>query len=601
MEPIPKGHRWCIDTETDGLWPTRFWCISLIDIDAPDNRLFFGPAHVNQAIESLCSEASLIVGHNVIGYDLLHARRLLGVPVRREIVRDTLVMSRLANSARKDIAKAPHSIEAWGSRFGHPKVKHEDWSQFSPDMQRRCEEDTFIGFMALKAILKELKGVSQDSLVAEHDLAWLLADLSERGFYLHQDRAFNLMETARKTADKLQGDIRRVFPIKACPVREVSPKTTKDGIPYAAQVKCLGPSAKDAGGPFTLIQWTPFNVDSPAQRVERLLAVGWKPVQKTPAGNPKFDEKDLSEDLPPEARLIGSYLMCRSRERLASQWLDLVDPKGFVHGTIHGIGTKTHRMSHTDPNFANIPKVAKDKATKEVLWGLKGRFGADARHCWGVANERTQWLLGCDLTAIQFRAFAHYTGDLAYIDLVSNHPDMHSGHAEYLGGVEREVAKTWIYAFLLGAGHGKLGSILGATAKEGAESSDLFLEKIPGLRTLKMRVLPRWVHQGFLVSLDGRRVPVPSTHLALSVALQSFEKVIMTHALISWTKENPGVKPVAIVHDEVQSVIDNPSEDVALAYGESFVSHVKATGERLKSLSPLTAEFRVGKTWAETH
>jgi hypothetical protein len=74
---------------------------------------------------------------------------------------DTLILSRLLSPDRKSPPgwkgkPAPHSVEAWGMRFGRPKPGHEDWSKFSPEMLHRCTEDTLITEMILYELLKEM-------------------------------------------------------------------------------------------------------------------------------------------------------------------------------------------------------------------------------------------------------------------------------------------------------------------------------------------------------------------------------------------------------------------------------------------------------------
>jgi hypothetical protein len=39
--------------------------------------------------------------------------------------------------------------------------------------------------------------------------------------------------------------------------------------------------------------WVEFNLGSPPQRIEKLLELGWQPVNLTKAGNPKVDEDEL--------------------------------------------------------------------------------------------------------------------------------------------------------------------------------------------------------------------------------------------------------------------------------------------------------------------
>ena len=58
------------------------------------------------------------------------------------------------------ISRKPHSIEAWGVRFGLYKPEMEQWDVFTPEMMQRCERDVEIGYLTLKYLMqKELNYV----------------------------------------------------------------------------------------------------------------------------------------------------------------------------------------------------------------------------------------------------------------------------------------------------------------------------------------------------------------------------------------------------------------------------------------------------------
>lgn len=598
-----KNARWVCDLETDGLCATRVWCFSALNIANPDERIFFGPDEVNN-IPKFVDDASMVIFHNGIGFDIPVIERLFSVKVPRKKVRDTLVMSRLADSTRSG-HKKPHSIEAWAIRFGLHKQEHEDWSVYTPEMGERCKSDVWIGYLALKQILRELKGFSLESIQCEHDLAFILQQMKEDGFWLDQRKALDLFVETKTIADKIEREVKHVFGLKPYAIKEVNPKQTKSGGWSKTQIKCLGPALSESVvGPFTLIDFEEFNLDSPKQRVERLLSYGWEPKSFTETGAPRFNADELTPEdfelLPKEAQLLGRYLMCRSRQRTVAQWIDLCDSNSYVHGDIIHLQAWSHRAAHRNPNMANVPAVVTDDDTHKPILGLEGGFGFECRDCWGAdPTHYDEVLVGADLTAIQLRAFAHYAGDKDYINLVVDPSvDMHNVHSEYLGGVKRSVAKRWLYAFLLGAGDAKLGSLLGGTTKDGQEASALFMEKVPGVATLKSNVIPRWVKQGWMLGLDGRHVPVLSRHLALVAALQSFEKCVIAHTIVTLGQKRTDFKYRAWPHDECQMTCN---KGVAQSLGEQFKEIVKEVGVKFGSLTPLTADYRIGKTWAETH
>jgi len=153
--------RLIFDTEGDGLREecTQLWCIVTKDIDTNEVRQFYGDT-LEDGIHYLAT-ADYLSGHNCIGYDIPVLKRLYNFEYSGELF-DTLVVSRLLNPDRPlprgwKGKKRPHSVEAWGMRFGRAKPEHEDWSKFSMDMLHRCTEDVEIQFLIYQELLKEMQ------------------------------------------------------------------------------------------------------------------------------------------------------------------------------------------------------------------------------------------------------------------------------------------------------------------------------------------------------------------------------------------------------------------------------------------------------------
>jgi DNA polymerase I-like protein with 3'-5' exonuclease and polymerase domains len=206
--------------------------------------------------------------------------------------------------------------------------------------------------------------------------------------------------------------------------------------------------------------------------------------------------------------------------------------------------------------------------------------------------------------------------------------EIHTVNRKALGIESRDVAKTWIYAYLYGAGDEKLGTVLGypkgdKARKAGKESRAKFLEAIPAMAKLvdrvKAKVEPsttKWIdgrkvttknkgYVGYLKGLDGRQLHVRSSHAALNTLLQSAGAIIMKQALVcleSLLKETlvPGVdyEFVANVHDEFQiEVLPQHAEYV----GQCCVKALQLAGEHFNFACPITGEYVIGNSWKETH
>ena len=150
-----------IDTESDGLLreATRFWVAVSLNFATGDEFIFVDPKH--DFIDHL-EKAECVIMHNALGHDRPLIQKLLNYEIPKEKIIDTLVLSKFNNPDRRVPSgwtgtPKPHSVEAWGMRFGIPKPKHEDWSQYSDEMLHRCREDTRIQLRVTKALLKEFR------------------------------------------------------------------------------------------------------------------------------------------------------------------------------------------------------------------------------------------------------------------------------------------------------------------------------------------------------------------------------------------------------------------------------------------------------------
>jgi DNA polymerase-1 len=266
-------------------------------------------------------------------------------------------------------------------------------------------------------------------------------------------------------------------------------------------------------------------------------------------------------------------------------WFKYTDENNRVHGKVITNGAVTGRMTHSSPNLAQIPASGKP-------------YGKECRQCWTVPTGSK--LVGIDASGLELRMLAHYMDDDAYTAEVLD-GDIHTANMNAAGLTERSQAKTFIYAFLYGAGAGKIGSIVGGSYVQGQELIDAFLDNTPALKELKAKVA-RLSRAGILQGLDGRQLRVRSEHSALNTLLQGAGAIVMKQALInlneSLTRGGIPFKLVANVHDEWQ--IETP-EYFAPFVGRAGVKAIEKAGIDLELRCPLTGEYNIGDDWSETH
>jgi DNA polymerase-1 len=198
-----------------------------------------------------------------------------------------------------------------------------------------------------------------------------------------------------------------------------------------------------------------------------------------------------------------------------------------------------------------------------------------------------------------------------YIDAIitgkkEDETDIHNLNRKALGlpHITRDMAKTFIYAFLLGAGTNKIGQILKTSTGQAGQAVNNFMDSITGLKKLKTKVIPAIAERGYFRGYDSRRVVVPNEHKTLAGMLQNGESTIMKWATRKWiedaTKEKIKFKLVTWPHDEWQTEVEG-SLDAAERLGEIQRNSIEWTGLELNIMCPLAGSTDIGKSWLDTH
>lgn len=337
-----------------------------------------------------------------------------------------------------------------------------------------------------------------------------------------------------------------------------------------------------------------------SEKAEHYAKYGWT-----------VDETNLAtlpSSAPQAAKDLVKWLTLEGRRKALVEWLGCVQDDGKIHGKFWPIGAWTHRMSHSNPNQANIASPFSG-TPKTPVEEIKYRYDAPMRDLWKASDGA--WLVGTDAEGIQLRLLAHYMKSQEYVDAIckgtkEDKTDIHNMNMKALGSVcrDRDTAKTFIYAFLLGASTGKVAEILQCNTRQAKEAVDSFLAALPGLKKLKDWTIPNDARRGYFVGLDGRKVPCDSEHHMLAGYLQNGEAVIMKHANILWRtwakKESIPFKQVNFVHDEWQTEVYGTKEQ-AERLGELQRLSLEQVGKDLEVFCPLAGNTSIGKSWLETH
>jgi DNA polymerase I-like protein with 3'-5' exonuclease and polymerase domains len=420
-----------------------------------------------------------------------------------------------------------------------------------------CTRDVDVTQRVHESLMVELEGFSRECQDLEHEVQWAISEQERNGWLLDQRKAYSLVAEYKETMNGIEEELQSIFPpIVEERYSEKTGKRLKDRVEI-------------------------FNVGSRQQVAARLATKGAKWSQKTETGKPVVDEKTLKENAHvPEAAKVLEFLTLQKRSAQIKSWLECVKDDGRVHGRVITNGAITYRMTHQNPNMAQVPAVV------------------ECRECWIVPEGKL--LVGTDASGLELRMLAHYMNDQEFTDVLLRE-DVHTRNQVAAGLDTRPQAKTFIYAFLYGAGDAKIGSIVGGTAKHGRELKQRFLRNTPALEALRERVGVA-SGRGYLKGLDGRQVIVRNQHSALNTLLQSAGAIVMKRALVlldtyaeQWSLD---YKFVGNIHDEIQTEIPKAQAE---KFGWLAVECIKAAGLHYNLKCPLDGESKIGQTWAETH
>lgn len=426
--------RLSFDIEGNGLLRTvtTIHCIVAEDIDTGD-VFRFRPDEIEQGVE-LLKEADVLIGHNIIGYDIPAIKKLFGVELKTKLL-DTLVLSRLSKPNRpmhpqcptkvwdehnqKDKLVGPHTLMNLGYYAGANKGDFgEDagWEYYSEEMLNYCAQDVKVTTKVFRMLEKELTGFSSECIELEHQFASVIQRQMEYGWYFDIEKAYLLESELIEKEIELEQEVHKTFKPLPKQVKEIQPRAKADGTLSSVGLKYLEeldyiipvPEYEDGiervyeSGGFSRVDWPEFNLGSRKQIAEQLLHRGWKPKHRTDNGNIIVDEKVLNsiKDKFPEAALLADYFMISKKKSMISSWIEKYDPEtGRIHGFVNTLGAATRRCTHSGPNLAQVPASKTDKDTGELIFGFKGLYGADCRRLFTVPNGYKQ--VGCDASGLK--------------------------------------------------------------------------------------------------------------------------------------------------------------------------------------------------------
>lgn len=609
------------DIEANGLLDTitEIHCISIMDIENPSFIDLYHESEgessgsISEGIERL-QGADLLIGHNISGYDIQAIEKVKGVRITSKLY-DTLVAAQLIfptipeafhydRDTGNRITRKGHSLKAWGMRLNCYKHQIEtDWKKYTDQMGLYCIQDIRVTYELYRHLSQQ--NWPQSSLDFEMDVARIIADIGNYGIYFDTDKAQELYAELIERRKILADEAQAVFP----PWYKFKSMFTykKDNLEVCK------------------VELTQFNPGSRAHIIDRLKnKYNWNPSKFTEKGNPIMDEKVLDELDYPEAKKLSQLFMIDKRiGQIATgkeAWLSKVKEDGRIHGRINQNGARTGRCTHSQPNLSQVPKEGKE-------------YGKECRQLFKASPGKI--FVGCDFTGLEYAVLAGYMvkydgGRLKHIVETGDKnkgTDIHTINAQALG-IDRNTAKTLLYAMMYGGGDEKAGTIInpGMSVKQkkevGREIRNNLLDSLVGIkdfledikksyrpRAKKVKNLEKEFDEyvdGWIRGLDGRQVYCGYEYQALNTLIQSAGALITKRGLVDLVKllEEDGLtqnKEYGIVvysHDEW--VIECNEKDVNTIKRISLEA-CKSAGEYFKFPCKMSGEVREGLNWAEVH
>lgn len=434
------------DLETDNLLEdvTKIHCLVIEDFETGIRTRY--RSDIKGSIDlglAVLSNVEVLVGHNIISYDIPVLNKLYPQWKHKAKIQDTMVLARVIWSdikstdfalARKGILEASnigrHSLNAWGQRLKLHKGefgKTADWSILTDEMVDYCELDVKVTSKLYNSIVR--KEFPESVLHMEQEIHRICLEQTAFGFPFNVQKANQLLGKLLSRKAELSSVIHKELgPSWIVNLGEVFSKRT-------VKYKDVLRGNEVAGCPWTKIKMVEFNPNSRAHLARQLQSkFGWKPTEFGEDGIANIDEEILSTLPYPVVPLISEFLMIQKRLGSLAEgkqaWLNK-EKNGLIHGRVNTMGAITARCTHSDPNLAQLPAcgVPYGKECRELFQAQKG------------------WkLFGSDVAGLELRMLAHYMARYdqgAYGEIILN-GDIHTANQLAAGLPTRGTAKTFI-------------------------------------------------------------------------------------------------------------------------------------------------------------
>ncbi|MEC5320679.1 DNA polymerase I [Brenneria populi subsp. brevivirga] len=586
IERIKKADVFAFDTETDGLDTLTANLIGMSFAVTPGEAAYLPLAHdYLDAPEQLDRDRVLALFKPLledekrlkVGQNLKFDK---GVMKRYDIELRGIAFDTMLESYVLDSVAGRHDMDSLADRYlGHKTIKFED-------------------------IAGKGKNQLTFNQIALEEAGPYAAEDADVTLYLHQKMWGELQQ---------HEELRKVFQAIDMPLVPVLSRMERNGVlidPHilAEHSKEIAVRLGELEAQAYELAGEEFNLSSTKQLQGILYEKQKLPVlKKTPKGAPSTNEEVLAElalDYP-LPKLILEY---RGLAKLKSTYTDklpqMINPSTKrVHTSYHQAITATGRLSSSDPNLQNIP-VRNDEGRR-----IRQAF---------IAPEGYS-IVAADYSQIELRIMAHLSGDKGLLRAFSEGKDIHRATAAEVFGLEldkvtseqRRSAKAINFGLIYGMSAFGLSRQLNIPRSESQKYMNLYFERYPGVQDYMERTRQHAAEQGYVTTLDGRRLYLPeiasrnamarkgAERAAINAPMQGTAADIIKKAMIAidgWLqKDRPLVKMIMQVHDELVFEV----HDSVLNEAKNKIRELMEGCMQLNV--PLRVDIGTGLNWDEAH
>lgn len=267
---------------------------------------------------------------------------------------------------------------------------------------------------------------------------------------------------------------------------------------------------------------------------------------------------------------LGSLIMdMRETDKLLDlvmKWLDLSEIDGLLHATFNPTGTRTGRLSSSQPNMQNIAADVRTRETQSVYSGgaireqeynLRTAIRARPGHTFVSIDHKQQ----------EMRLFAILAQEPIMLKALRERLDLHTEVATAAWGiadkVHREWSKTIGFGLLYAMTTGALQMRLNTTELEAQKLSDQYLNRFSRVRPFLRETMALCKRQKYLRYWNGRiwREDIPvEMYKGVNALVQGGAAGILEVAAIrcqEYLDAEGGGQLVSLIHDELLFEIED--------------------------------------------